>query len=114
MPETMQRVVGILTQALEMRRQARENPSSEIQGGETIAAMLEEMLPRIEVPVDATVPEISVLVSRELGPFIAELSSAFSLAFVHLAEVHDHKRSDVSTADVLRSISLHFENEDVR
>ncbi|CAL9662601.1 hypothetical protein [Streptomyces sp. Tu 3180] len=114
MPETIQRVVGILTEALEMRRQVRENPNSDIQGGETIAAMLEEMLPRIEVPADATVQEVSVLVSRELEPFIAQLASAFALAFVRLAEVHDESRNDVSTVDVLRSISLRFENQNER
>lgn len=110
MPEMMQRVVGILTEALEMRRQVRESPDSDIEGGEAIAAMLEEMLPRIEVPVGATVHEVAALVSRELAPFIAHLASAFALAFVQLAEVHDEGRTDASTADVLRSISLHFEN----
>ncbi|MGP4008168.1 hypothetical protein [Streptomyces sp. 4N124] len=107
--EIMQRVVGILTEALDMRRQARENPESDIETSGAVTAMLDEMLPRIELPGDATAHEVAVAISHELGPAIERITSAFAFAFVQLAEVHDEGRTDASTADVLRSISLHFE-----
>ncbi|WP_055489116.1 hypothetical protein [Streptomyces sp. TP-A0356] len=109
--EIMQRVVGILTETLEMRRRTRENPDGEVMRSEAVSALLEEMLPRIEVPADASAQEVAAAVSKELGPAIAQITSAFALAFVQLAEVHDEGRADVSTADVLQSISLHFETE---
>ncbi|CAM5556097.1 hypothetical protein SHIRM173S_06677 [Streptomyces hirsutus] len=37
------------------------------------------------------------------------ITSALTFAFVQLAEVHDAGRTDVSSADVLRSISLRYE-----
>jgi hypothetical protein len=106
--EIMQRVVGILTEALEMRRQARENPDGGLMQSEAVSLLLEEMLPRIEVPADASAQEVAGAVSRELGPAIVQIASAFALAFVQLAELHDQGRTDVSSADVLQSISLHF------
>ncbi|MEU6098881.1 hypothetical protein [Streptomyces sp. NPDC047079] len=109
--EIMQRVVGILTEALEMRRQVRENPEGDVMQSEAVAALLEEMLPRIELPADAGVQEMAAAVSKQLGPAIVQIASAFALAFVQLAEIHDEGRVDVSPADVLQSISLHFENE---
>ncbi|MET7362218.1 hypothetical protein ABZS76_27825 [Streptomyces sp. NPDC005562] len=110
--EIMQRVVGILTEALEMRRQARENPDGEIENSGAVGAMLEEMLPRIEIPSDATPIEVAAVVGQELGPVIEQITSAFALSFAQLAEVHDEGHTEVSSADVLRSIALHFEHED--
>ncbi|MEU6824165.1 hypothetical protein ABZ921_26340 [Streptomyces atriruber] len=110
--EIMQRVVGILTEALEMRRQARENPDGEIDNSGAVGAMLEEMLPPIEIPADATPIEVAAVVGQELGPVIEQITSAFALSFAQLAEVHDEGRTDVTSADVLRSIALHFENEE--
>lgn len=107
----MQRVVGILTEALEMRRQARENPEGDAIKSEAVAALLEEMLPRIELPADASAHEVATAVSRTLGPAIVQIASAFALAFVQLAEVHEARHADVSAADILQSISLHFETE---
>ncbi|MFD7401663.1 hypothetical protein ACFV7R_03130 [Streptomyces sp. NPDC059866] len=109
--EIMQRVVGILTEALEMRRQARENPDGDVTKSEAVAALLEEMLPRIELPDDASAQEVATAVSQTLGPAIVQIASAFALAFVQLAEVHEGRSADVSAADVLQSISLHFETE---
>ncbi|MEU6369447.1 hypothetical protein ABZ876_27825 [Streptomyces sp. NPDC046931] len=109
--EIMQRVVGILTEALEMRRQARASGDGDVPQSEAVSALLEEMLPRIQVPADASAREVATAVSRELGPAIAHIASAFALAFVQLAEIHDEGHADVSAADVLQSISLHFETE---
>ncbi|MEU6127018.1 hypothetical protein [Streptomyces sp. NPDC047123] len=110
--EIMQRVVGILTEALEMRRQARESPDGEVSDSRAVGAMLEEMLPPIEIPTDATPIEVAAVVGHELGPVIEHITSAFALAFAQLAEIHDEGLTDVSSADVLRSIALHFENEE--
>lgn len=40
------------------------------------------------------------------------LANCFSYAFVHLAEVHDEGRTDTTTTDVLRSLSLQFAQRD--
>ncbi|MFF8942160.1 hypothetical protein ACF1A5_07745 [Streptomyces sp. NPDC014864] len=109
--ESMQRVVGILTEALEVRRQVRENPDATIRQTGAVASLLEEMLPRIQLPADASAREVADIVTQELGPAIVQIASCFAFAFVQLAEVHDAGRTDVSAADVLRSISLHFHQQ---
>ncbi|SDD91441.1 hypothetical protein [Streptomyces prasinopilosus] len=107
--EIMQRGVGILTEALEMRRQLRENPDAEVTGSGAVSALLEEMLPHILLPADASPREVAEIVTEKLGPAIVHITSALAFAFVQLAEVHDAGRTDVSSADVLRSISLRYE-----
>lgn len=104
--EIMQRVVGILTEALEIRRQVRENPDGQVALTGAISALLAETLPHIQLPADAGGRAAADIVTAELGPAIVSIANCFSFAFVHLAEVHDEGRSDISTADVLRSISL--------
>ncbi|MFE6158328.1 hypothetical protein ACFQ7F_05330 [Streptomyces sp. NPDC056486] len=109
--EIIQRVVGILTEAIEMRRQVRENPEGEVEPSGAVGTMLEEMLPRIEIPADASPIEVAEVVGRELSPVIEQITSAFAFSFAQLAEAHDEGRSDVTSADVLQSIALHFEDE---
>ena len=53
--------------------------------------------------------EVAQIVTGKLGPAIVQITSALTFAFVQLAEIHDEGRTDVSSADVLRSISLHYE-----
>ncbi|MER7738066.1 hypothetical protein ABTX34_06955 [Streptomyces sp. NPDC096538] len=107
--EIMQRGVGILTEALEMRRRLRADPTADVTAGSAVAGLLEEMLPRIQLPSDASAREVAEIVTAKLGPAIVQITSALTFAFVQLAEVHDEGRTDVSSADVLRSISLHYE-----
>ncbi|GAA3175120.1 hypothetical protein GCM10010451_24990 [Streptomyces virens] len=106
----MQRSVGILTEALEMRRRLREDPDADVTRNGAVATLLEEMLPHIQLPADASVREVADIVTAELGPAIVQITSALTYAFVQLAEIHDEGRTDVSSADVLRSISLHYES----
>ncbi|MFD7686836.1 hypothetical protein [Streptomyces sp. NPDC059781] len=107
--EIMQRGVGILTEALEMRRRLRTDPDADVAGSGAVAQLLEEMLPRIQLPADASAREVAEIVTEKLGPAIVQITSALTFAFVQLAEIHDEGRTDVSSADVLRSISLHYE-----
>ncbi len=107
--EIMQRSVGILTEALEMRRRLRENPDADVAGNGAVATLLEEMLPHVQLPVDASAREVADIVTAKLGPAIVQIASSLTFAFVQLAEIHDEGRTDVSSADVLRSISLHYE-----
>ncbi|MFH9552994.1 hypothetical protein [Streptomyces sp. NPDC017435] len=106
--EIMQRVVGILTEEIEMRRQVRENPDAEAALTGAISALLAETLPEIKLPADASAQETTALITEALGPAIMTLSHCFSYAFAHLAEVHDEGRTDTSSAEVLRSLSLQF------
>ncbi|UUU32415.1 hypothetical protein JIX56_22315 [Streptomyces sp. CA-210063] len=110
--EIMQRVVGILTEAIEMRRQAREHPGAEVALTGAISALLAETLPTVELPADASAQEATGIIADALGPAIVSLANCFSYAFVHLAEVHDAGRTDTTTADVLRSLSLRFAQRD--
>ncbi|MFE7840726.1 hypothetical protein ACFU53_33115 [Streptomyces sp. NPDC057474] len=110
--EIMQRVVGILTEAVEMRRQAREHPGSEVALTGAVSALLAETLPEIELPADASAQEATDIITDALGPAIAALANCFSYAFVHLAEVHDQGLTDMTTTDVLRSLSLQFAQRD--
>ncbi|MEI5527896.1 hypothetical protein WB401_14310 [Streptomyces brasiliscabiei] len=106
--EIMQRVVGILTEAVEVRRQARENPGAEVALTGAVSALLVETLPSIELPADASAQETAHIVADALAPAIVTLAHCFSYAFAHLAEVHDAGRTDTTTADVLQALSLQF------
>jgi hypothetical protein len=109
--QIMQRAVGIVTEALDMRRRLRENPEADVTSGGAVAQLLEEMLPRIQLPADASAREVADIITAELGPAIVQITSALTFAFVQLAEVHDAGRTDMSSADVLRSIALHYESD---
>ncbi|MFE7765977.1 hypothetical protein [Streptomyces sp. NPDC057438] len=110
--EIMRRVVGILTEAIEMRRQVREHPGDEVALTGAVSALLTETLPVIRLPADASAQEATAIITDALGPAIVGLVNCFSYAFVHLAEVHDEGRSDTTTADVLRAMSLQFAQRD--
>ncbi|MET9503914.1 hypothetical protein ACFYO5_09515 [Streptomyces sp. NPDC006259] len=106
--EIMQRVIGILTEAIEMKRQVREHPDADVALTGAVSALLAETLPRISLPEDATPQEVLEIITGALGPAIVTLAHCFSYAFVHLGEVHDEGHPDTSTADVLRTLSLRF------
>ncbi|MES5825569.1 hypothetical protein [Streptomyces sp. RG80] len=110
--EIMRRVIGILTEAMEIRRQVTENPDAEVALTGAISGLLAETLPEIRLPADATPQEAADIIVRALGPAIVTLSNCFSYAFVHLGEVHDGGRPETSTTDVLRSLSLRFSQQD--
>ncbi|MFI2039135.1 hypothetical protein ACH470_31490 [Streptomyces bottropensis] len=111
--EVMQRVVGVITEALEKRRLVRESPQSadNVELGSVIGEMLTEMMPRIELPSGSTAHELGEAISREFPPAIEKMAAAFILAAVRLAEVHDEGRSDRSSADVLQALALDHEAE---
>ncbi|WP_343998841.1 hypothetical protein [Streptomyces thermocarboxydovorans] len=109
--QIMQHAVGILTEALDMRRRLREDPEADVTSNRAVAQLLEEMLPRIQLPGDASAREVAEIITAELGPAIVQIASALTFAFVQLAEVHDAGRTDMSSADVLRSIALHYESD---
>ena len=79
--EIMQRVVGILTEAIEMRRQVRENPDAEVALTGSISALLAETLPEIKLPADASAQESKAVVAEALGPAIIESLQLLLLRF---------------------------------
>ncbi|MFE9371019.1 hypothetical protein ACFYM2_14795 [Streptomyces sp. NPDC006711] len=109
--EVLKRVIGILTEAGDYRRRIEEN--GERGGRDTevgiVTALLNETMPRVEIPAEATPQEMATLMAREVGGAIRQLVGAFSLAFVALAEVHDSGRQEVSSADVLQDLALRAE-----
>ncbi|MFB6816299.1 hypothetical protein ACFCV8_17345 [Streptomyces sp. NPDC056347] len=109
--EVVKRVVGILTEAGEIRRLLEENidrddldPDSGV-----VTVLLNETMPRISVPEDASVQEVATLIAREVGGAVEQLVGAFTLAFAMLAQVHDSGQTDVTSADVLQDLALRAE-----
>ncbi|GAA0316407.1 hypothetical protein GCM10010302_64390 [Streptomyces polychromogenes] len=116
--EILKRVIGILTEAQDVRR-AVETDLDEDTGpdGDTGPAgtpgvatlLLNEMLPSIRVPADATPQQVAALVAEALGPALHTMVSGFSLAFTSLAIAHDSGRTDVSSIEVLQELALEVE-----
>ncbi|MFF5446413.1 hypothetical protein [Streptomyces sp. NPDC012888] len=109
--EVLKRVIGILTEAQEIRRAAEAGEGDT--GGEAqsqaLTQMLSEMLPVVRVPADATPLEVAHLVARANAPVLRTIVSGFSLAFTSLAMVHDAGRTDVSSVEVLQTLALQVE-----
>ncbi|MEV8365965.1 hypothetical protein [Streptomyces niveus] len=110
--EVLKRVIGILTQAGDWQRRLEEDTGQEqdmdAEMG-VVTELLNETMPRVEVPADATPEELSVLLGREVGGAVEQLVGAFTLAFVTLARVHDAGGPDVSSADILQDLALRAE-----
>ncbi|MER5360680.1 hypothetical protein [Streptomyces sp. NPDC002785] len=109
--EVVKRVVGILTEAGEIRRLLEENVDRDNveTDSSVVTALLNETMPRITIPEDASIEEVAVLVGREVGGAVEQLVGAFTLAFAMLAQVHDSGQTDVSSADVLQDLALRAE-----
>ncbi|AYG84207.1 hypothetical protein DWB77_06420 [Streptomyces hundungensis] len=109
--EVLKRVIGILTEAGDYRRRIEQDEERGSRNTEIgiVTALLNETMPHIEIPADATPQEMATLVAREVGGAIQQLVAAFSLAFVALAQVHDSGEQDVSSADVLQDLALRAE-----
>ncbi|MEU0126296.1 MULTISPECIES: hypothetical protein [unclassified Streptomyces] len=109
--EVLKRVIGILTEAGQMQRQAEEDggggdPDA---GGSMVTTLLNETMPHIAIPADASVEEMAALVGREVGGAVEQLVGAFTLAFIALAQIHDSGQEDVTSADVLQDLALRAE-----
>lgn len=120
-------MIGILTEAQDIRR-AAETGQEDTGGGdgngpedatghdpaETETAgvatmLLNEMLPSISVPADASPQQVAALVAEALGPALHTMVSGFSLAFTSLAIAHDSGRTDVTAIEVLQELALEVE-----
>ncbi|MFJ8749142.1 hypothetical protein ACIREO_07385 [Streptomyces sp. NPDC102441] len=108
--EVLKRVIGILTEAGEMQRHAEEDAGGDPDAGENmVTTLLNETMPHIAIPSDATVEEMAALVGREVGGAVEQLVGAFTLAFIALAQIHDTGQEDVTSADVLQDLALRAE-----
>ncbi|MFD7067645.1 hypothetical protein ACFV97_10480 [Streptomyces sp. NPDC059913] len=109
--EVVKRVVGILTEAGEIRRLLEENVDRDDLDPDSgvVTVLLNETMPRISVPEDASVQEVATLIAREVGGAVEQLVGAFTLAFAMLAQVHDSGQTDVTSADVLQDLALRAE-----
>ncbi|MET9470137.1 hypothetical protein ABZY44_36155 [Streptomyces sp. NPDC006544] len=121
--EVLKRVIGILTEAQDIRRAAeagQEDTGGAYGDGDAggdhpeetagVATMLlNEMLPSISVPADASPQQVAAVVAQALGPALHTMVSGFSLAFTSLAIAHDNGRTDVSAIEVLRELALEVE-----
>ncbi|MFI6148629.1 hypothetical protein [Streptomyces sp. NPDC051109] len=119
--EVLKRVIGILTEAQDIRRAVESGQDDDGYGdvheeGDGPAAtagvattLLNEMLPSISVPADASPQQVAALVAEALGPALHTMVSGFSLAFTSLAIAHDSGRTDVTSIEVLRELALEIE-----
>ncbi|WP_330176092.1 hypothetical protein OG875_22880 [Streptomyces sp. NBC_01498] len=110
--EVLKRVIGILTQAADWQRRLEENTSQEqdmdAEMG-VVTELLNETMPRVEVPADVSPEDLSALLGREVGGAVEQLVGAFTLAFVTLARVHDASGPEVSSTDILQDLALRAE-----
>lgn len=109
--EVLKRVIGILTEAGEMQRQAEQDMGGDDPdvGGSIVTTLLNETMPHIAISGDASVEEVALLVGREVGGAVEQLVGAFTLAFIALAQVHDSGQEEVTSADVLQDLALRAE-----
>ncbi|MFB0630752.1 hypothetical protein [Streptomyces sp. AB3(2024)] len=123
--EVLKRVIGILTEAQDIRRAVESGQDATGEGsgdghegghGDRPAAtagvattLLNEMLPSISVPADASPQQVAALVAQALGPALHTMVSGFSLAFTSLAIAHDNGRTDLSSIEVLQELALEIE-----
>ncbi|MCX4545949.1 hypothetical protein [Streptomyces sp. NBC_01565] len=110
--EVLKRVIGILTEAQEIRRAAEageeEDDTPETEAG-VVTQLLNEMLPSISVPADASPQQVARLVAEALGPALHTMVAGFSLAFTSLAMAHDSGRTDITSIEVLQQLALEVE-----
>ncbi|MFJ6757782.1 MULTISPECIES: hypothetical protein [unclassified Streptomyces] len=109
--EVLKRVIGILTEAQEIRRAAEAGEDDDGPGAEAgvVTNLLNEMLPSISVPADSSPEQVARLVAEALGPALQTMVAGFSLAFTSLAIVHDDGQTDVSAIEVLQRLALEVE-----
>ncbi|MFK0257116.1 hypothetical protein [Streptomyces sp. NPDC090445] len=108
--EILKRVIGILTEAQDIRLAAEAGQDIEAPAANGVATLLlNEMLPSIRVPADASPQQVAAHVSKALGPALHTMVSGFSLAFTSLAIAHDGGRTDVSSIEVLQELALEVE-----
>ncbi|MFF1494443.1 hypothetical protein [Streptomyces sp. NPDC058304] len=109
--EVLKRVIGILTEAQEIRRAAEAGEHDD--GPETeagvVTQLLNEMLPSMSVPADSSPQQVARLVAEALGPALHTMVAGFSLAFTSLAMAHDGGRTDISSIEVLQQLALEVE-----
>lgn len=108
--EVLRRVIGILTQTNEWRRMLtvdvdRTDVDAEAENG-VITALMNEMMPTLTFPPGTSLADAADVIGKELGQAVQQVINAFSFVFVQLADVHDSGRTEVSSDDVLRDLSL--------
>lgn len=102
----VRRVIGILTEARELRSRLEEDPDREDLSAQNMRVLLNELVPDLALPADLTPGQLSDVLSEQLGPVFERIAGVFSLLFLALADVHDAGRTDVSSADVLQDLAL--------
>ncbi|MER8184467.1 hypothetical protein [Kitasatospora sp. NPDC094015] len=110
--DVLKRVIGILTQAGEWVHEPEGVPVADAEEETNVVLqLLNDVMPRVVIPAEASGEEIGAILSEELGAPILQLATAFAVAFWELAEVHDSGRTEVSSLDVLRELALRAETE---
>ncbi|SEO66272.1 hypothetical protein [Actinacidiphila rubida] len=104
--EFVRRVIGILTEAKELRARLAENPDRDDVSAQNMRVLLNELVPDVALPAGLSPAEVSEALSEQLGPVFERIAGVFSLVFLALADVHDSGRTDLTSADVLQDLAL--------
>jgi hypothetical protein len=104
--EFVRRVIGILTEAKELRARLAENPDRDDVSAQNMRVLLNELVPDVALPAGLSAAEVSEALSEQLGPVFERIAGVFSLVFLALADVHDAGRTDLTSSDVLQDLAL--------
>ena len=113
--EMMQRVVAILTQAMEMAEAWEEDVDRDDLSPqqELIGELIAETLTLDGLLVTDPSPQaVSDAVMKAIQPRIGQLVACLMAAFTRLALHHDGGDTDISSADALRRLALEWELAD--
>ncbi|MFE9628837.1 hypothetical protein [Streptomyces sp. NPDC006527] len=104
--EIILRLIGYLTAAMEWGRTDEDTDDAQ---AEAVGVLLNEVMPKVTVPADMPPEEIAATVSQELADFMVRFTAGVGYIFTELADIHDAGRSDISTADLLRTLALRMQ-----
>jgi hypothetical protein len=114
--EVVRRVVGVLTQAGDWKARLeedidRKDVDKEVDEG-IISQLLAGVMPDLSFPPGTTLAEAAPRISAAYSHGASTIVNAFTLAFLRLADAHDAEQPEVTSADVLRKLSLEADSYD--
>jgi hypothetical protein len=106
--EVVLRAIGILTEAQNMFAALNEDPDADYELSPAFATLINEVLPTVLVPEDASPREAAETAAQAVAASALQLVHAFAFLFSELADVHDAGHSDIKSADLLQDLALRF------
>ncbi|MFI0929690.1 hypothetical protein ACH4TP_38065 [Streptomyces sp. NPDC021012] len=105
-PETMTRVVALLTESSQWTGPGGKERALREAGGPLEELLQDLVKVDLEIEPDATPTEVVQAVCQALSPRVTDVISAFTVAFRQLAAEHDRFDPQITSADVLRNLGV--------